>query len=464
MTPTPFTLRSNLIARLRDIGIAVLALTWACVLLLAPGTAGADTTPHTATETAQSDEDRQVEPTYANAPWVRVVQDDARVVQLQIAVRRFERTEGDGPSLTVAGAVHVGDRSYYRTLQEMLEQKDLVLFEGVRPAGAEDTEPRTPAEQVQRSEDRVRLLGTFLAQAALVAERRGLDAPQTVEALERFLTDHELHRAHTWLAYATHDGWGNPLIVQALDDGEFDVVSLGADNEPGGTGRAADLRLSDQRPLTGIETGQEPGMQARLAEVLRLTFQLDEMDESGEKWRNADMSVAEVRSRIAALGGDPDVLFSQLEGGGFTGAIINLLLGFIDVMPGMAPRVKLMMIDMLENAEQILAAGAGPIGEEILTVIIEERNQVIMDKLVPVVEEEAAELGLGEVGIIYGAGHMPDLVDRLREQLAYEPVQEEWVTAISLDLNRYGISPLERRMVKRQIQQQLRQMELQNRR
>lgn len=412
----------------------------------------------------------------AEQPWVRVVEDDARIVKLQIAIRRFEPVEGDGPSLTIAGAVHVADRPYYDALQEMLDGKDLVLFEGVRPAGAEDTEPRTPAERVERTKDRLRLLGTFFAQARDYAEQNDLAPPTTVDGLKNFLNENELHRALTWLSYATHDGWGNELIVEQTpaQDGNdnnrdansngpsLDILSLGSDGEPGGSGRAADLRLSDQRRLSSLETGKEQGIQARLADVLRLTFQLDAMDESGPNWRNADMSVAQVRERIAALGGNPDVLFSQLEGGGFSGTLINMLLGFIDMMPGMAPRVKLMMIDMLENADQVLASGAGPLGEEILTVIIEERNQVIMDALIPVVESEAAEEGWDDIAILYGAGHMKDLVERLRDQIGYEPVEGEWITAISLDLNRFGISPLERRMVKTQIARQLRMLEAQN--
>jgi hypothetical protein len=426
--------------------------------LAAAATDGADRQTNTAN--AASDDADEAKP-LAQRPWVRVVQDDDRVIKLQVAVRTFERTEGDGPTLTIAGAVHVGDRPYYQELQQLLDEQHLVLYEGVRPAGAEQTPPRTTEEAVQRTKDRLRMVGAFVAKAHAHAEEHGNKPPFSIDELRAYLEEHGLNRARNWLGYLTDDGWGEPLVVVARSKTEgdgFDVISYGADGEPGGDGADADLRFSDQPPLSREERGEAPGVQARLAEVLRLTFQLDEMDESGERWRNADMSMSEVRDRIRQLGGDPDVLFGQLQGSGLTGRMVGFLLTMIDVLPGAPPRVKLMMIEMLQHADQLLASDQSPLGREVLQVIIEERNQVLMDKLLPVVNEEADERGWDSVGIIYGAGHMADLVDRLDVQADYEPVGGRWVTAISLDMNRAGISPMEHVMLKRQLESQLRLM------
>jgi len=441
-------------------------------MLLSPAVAWAqaDTEAGAAESRGASDADAESsddQTPLAERPWVRAVETEDRVVQLQVAVRRFKPMEGDGPTLTVAGAVHVADRPFYEQLQEMLDVKDLVLFEGVKPAGAEQTPPRTTGEAVQRTEDRLRMVGTFLTQTHRHAEEHGHEAPMSLDELAAYLREHGMMRPLNWLGAVDEDGWGEPLVVvmkQKTEGDAFDVVSYGADGKPGGDGADADLRFSDQPALAPEETGEAPGVQARLAEVLRLTFQLDEMDESGENWRSADMTMSEVRDRIRELGGDPDVLFGQLQGTGLSGTLVNFLLTMIDVMPGAPPRVKLMMIEMLQHADDLLKSEASPLGREVLQVIIEERNQVIMDELLPVLESEAAEKGWDDIAIIYGAGHMKDLVDRLAVQAGYEPVQGDWLSAISLDMNRYGISPFEHAMIKRQLEMQLNAMRNQGRR
>ena len=64
-------------------------------------------------------------------PYLRVVSSDARMMQLQIAVRKLVPARGSGPAVWLTGASHIGDSNYFNALQEHLDAQALVLFEGV---------------------------------------------------------------------------------------------------------------------------------------------------------------------------------------------------------------------------------------------------------------------------------------------------------------------------------------------
>lgn len=50
---------------------------------------------------------------------------------LEIAVRDYIPLSGKGPTVRLVGAIHIGEKAYYETLQERLDASDRVLFEGV---------------------------------------------------------------------------------------------------------------------------------------------------------------------------------------------------------------------------------------------------------------------------------------------------------------------------------------------
>ncbi len=71
--------------------------------------------------------------------WVRSLTDeDGSVTALQTAIGRYEGTPpgAAGPvRVDLVGAIHVGDRAYYRDLNKRFEGYDAVLFELVAPEG-----------------------------------------------------------------------------------------------------------------------------------------------------------------------------------------------------------------------------------------------------------------------------------------------------------------------------------------
>jgi len=383
------------------------------------------------------------------APWVRTVLTPDGVLEMQVAVRTMEPKDGTGPRLVIIGAVHVGDRSYYQEMQDQLDPMDLVLYEGVLPAGGENAMPENDDEARELTEQRLRLLATMSHQ---------IEGVETIDGLLESLDGKR--KVQSIIRTARIDGWGFPIEMEIDEDGDADFVSYGSDGEPGGEGDAADLRFSDQRPLAPAERGEVDGMQVQLANALGLSFQLEEMSEDGENWRNADMSTSEIEKRVAALGGDASVLFDQLGGTGLPTQMLGMVLRVLEMFPGAQARAKMMLMDMLAQSEILDIGMPGPEGQALMQVIIDERNQVIVDRLVEALPE-AAERGWETIGIIYGAGHMPDLLDRLDDQVGYRIVDGEWNTAIRLDLQAAGISMRERAMYKRQIEMQIQTMKRQ---
>lgn len=65
------------------------------------------------------------------ASYLRVSNKNEQRRDLQIALRRFSPQHGRGPSLWLVGVSHIGEASYYQTLQQLLETNRVVLFEGV---------------------------------------------------------------------------------------------------------------------------------------------------------------------------------------------------------------------------------------------------------------------------------------------------------------------------------------------
>ncbi|MEM8548393.1 MAG: hypothetical protein AAGF46_09555 [Pseudomonadota bacterium] len=70
--------------------------------------------------------------------FVRISSDSAKIpLHLQVAVTRYaKRINGQAITVDLVGVVHVGDASYYETLNQQFDQYDRVLYEMVAPEGA----------------------------------------------------------------------------------------------------------------------------------------------------------------------------------------------------------------------------------------------------------------------------------------------------------------------------------------
>lgn len=88
--------------------------------------------------------------TSAPEPYVRIVSSDSNHVALEIAAREFRPSRRSEPVVWLTGVAHIGESNYYAALQAQLDAQDLVLFEGVGAAEAQqatNTEQSTTAER-----------------------------------------------------------------------------------------------------------------------------------------------------------------------------------------------------------------------------------------------------------------------------------------------------------------------------
>ena len=155
------------------------------------------------------------------------------------------------------------------------------------------------------------------------------------------------------------------------------------------------------------------GIQKQLANTLDLSFQLEEMDSHRPNWRNSDMSLDEVKAAIGETGDNADMLFSMLDGSSMLAQVMGAMLNIIERFPGAAVRMKVLMMETLATADDVLMAG-GPMGENVMKVIIEERNQVVIDDLKALLA--AGDPDVHTIAVLYGAGHLEDMEARLIDQ------------------------------------------------
>lgn len=390
-------------------------------------------------------QERPVAPEAApSADYIRIVDErDGGRVALETSSRVFKPSSGIGPTVILVGVMHIGDRSYYRALQEYLDAQGLVLYEGVKPSGNGEAAQSAPddAAKARLTQKRLRLLATLVEKQKVEHGRH----PESLEAMTGTLRRPAARVAQG----AMIDGWGHPVVyVLRGDPGDgipaFDLVSPGSDGIPGGEGGAADLKFSDQAPISKAEVGDKhEGIQTQLASALGLEFQLVAIDYDRPNWRNSDMSIDQVQARLKESGTSGEALFKMLDGSSFSARLAGLILGFIRSDPGSQAMAKLMMMEVLGHADELMerAPGAG----KLMKVIVKDRNETVFLDLNRVLQEEKVT---GAIALFYGAGHLPDMERRLTGDLGYTFVEDRWFRAIDMDLGSVGIPPERARQIR----------------
>ncbi len=380
---------------------------------------------------------------------------DGDIVRLEVAVREMRGPEG-APTVYLAGAIHVAQPEFYAGLQGFLDGLDVVLFEGVKPAGSgrPEDDVEVPQDHETRAKATRRRL-RFLAVAAEEYHHRNGAYPSSIDELRAGLET----RLATLVAGSTTDAWGGALrLVPAPEAERPDFVSLGADGAPGGEGPASDLRFSDQKPLSKAERGAEDGIQQKMAKALGLTFQLDQMDHDKPHWRNSDLAIDQVQDRLDRAGADSGMIFQMLDGSSIQARLAGLVLRLIGASDTMRAMARLMIVELSARADALFGALPEDMAA-LMDVLLKDRNAVVVADLRAILR---AEPGLARVGIIYGAGHLPDLERRLVQELGYTPGEDTWRTAIEVDLAAVGIDAAQgrqmREMFRRTIEMQLGQL------
>ena len=378
------------------------------------------------------------------------------VISLEIASRTFERIGGDGPDITLVGVAHIGDLKFYRDLQKLLDEHDVVLFESVAPPGAGGARGKTADERIESTKAAIQFVE---AMAERYRELNG-DYPTSMDELVDGVAESDV-RLPGFVRKANADAWGRPLVY-SVDGDQLTVSSLGADGKPKGRGEDADISTDDLESLDAawFEGDEDDNLQSQLAEALGLEFQLAAMDYGQDHWRISDMSIDQVQRALAREGADFGPLAPMVDGGGLPAQLVKFMLGllkFADTMSdgAMSTMLKVIMIEMLGD-ESITQASLEQVGDGFKKVIVDERNEVAIDDVRAILEREP---GVESVAVFYGAAHMFDLEKRLTEELSYRPVRETWLPAITVDLKKTNVSKRDlnrvRMMIRRTVRQQL---------
>jgi hypothetical protein len=424
------------------------------------------------------------QPAYQAAPYQRILEEpDTGKLSLQMAVREFRPRRAGEPTVYLAGAVHIGRDDFYKSLQQFLDAQDVVLFEGVKPPGAGDPAmdegaPQDDAAKAKATERRIR----FIAMAVERFRAKNGRLPTDFDDL----IQNSGERIGSLLKGATADAWGRPLTYTVLPaedpkptetvDGQpvpaeaakrkrspgYDIISPGADGAPDAGRASDDLRFSDQKPLSKAEAGdRSEGIQQQLANALGLVFQLTAMNHDRPNWRNSDLAVDQVQARLDRAGANADQLFSMLDGSSLFSRFGSFLLAIMSQSDQQKALLRVMMIEMIGRADQLLGGGAGGMGGaanmgKMMGVLLEDRNAVVIADLRKLL---ASEHPPKTVAIIYGAGHLPTMEKRLVQELAYTPAGDTWRTAIDVDPGTAGVSRQEiaqmRTMISRMLERQL---------
>lgn len=405
----------------------------------------------------------------------RIVEaDGGSTIIVQSGVHTYEPTSGRGPTITLAPAIHIADRAFYDRLQALLDAKDLVLFEGVKPSGTGRTDldrgADTDAAKAKRTTQRIRLI----AIAARMQKNASGAFPETLERVVAGAED----PLTPYVAGAAVDGWGNPLsytVVPWTPEGAsepakdesgaaittIEIGSLGSDGLAGGEGTAADLKLSDQ---PGFVPGEVPGgpgpggkgirgsrgLQQEMASALGLVFQLDAMRHDKPNWRNSDLSMDQLQDRMGT--GDSSSLINMLQGSGFQARLARLVLGVMKVFPAARTVGRLALVEALVRADELLkVAGAAGLDQRTMDVILHDRNAVVLADLRRVLGDEP---GIRSIGVIYGGGHMPGIEPEILA-MGYREVGVEWLEAMRITAEGSGLSLAQIRQMRASIAQSL---------
>lgn len=176
-------------------------------------------------------------------------------------------------------------------------------------------------------------------------------------------------------------------------------------------------------PVSALQTG--------LKSVLGLEFQLEQVDYTQPNFVHADMSPEEFSAKMKEKNESFWTMFLKMMGQGMaqqsnaaSGASELSMLTAI-FSKNREIKLKQTMAIQMENMDGAIEALEGPDGSTILT----ERNKKAMEVL-----RRELQAGKKNLGIFYGAAHLPDMHRRLESEFGMKFVDLRWVPAWDLKI------------------------------
>ena len=311
------------------------------------------------------------------------------------------------------------------------------------------------------------LAGAVLASSCIV---RAEEAPQPAAPAEgrieqgnrfiRYTEDENRGLLQTSVTrYVNADGVSVDLVgaVHLADPGYYEGLNklfknyevvlyemVGDDDALAGDEPKADDKAGEEKPKAGKpKPAPDPtaamlrGVQGMVTNILKLQHQVEGIDYKARNFVHADVSWEQFRKMQAERGETFLTLIqrsmkSQLDlekqkekdgkaeaDQGDKDDLATLMTIVASLQSGDPSGLKLVMARQFEHAEQAIGAFEGEKG----SVIIAERNKVVMEKLAAQVKD-----GRKKVAVFYGAGHYTDMERRLLE-LGFHQTNQEWRTA-----------------------------------
>ena len=169
-------------------------------------------------------------------------------------------------------------------------------------------------------------------------------------------------------------------------------------------------------------------LQTTMTEVLELEFQLNGVDYTVKNFVHADMTPKQFSQSMRDRGETVFKTFFRMLGHAMSqqdstkaGTDLRLFFALFDKNRAMA--LKRVLAEEFQNIEGSLTAINGPDGSTLIT----ERNKVALDVL-----RKQIDAGHKKLAIFYGAGHMFDFEQRLRDDFGLTPLETTWITAWDL--------------------------------
>ena len=364
--------------------------------------------------------------------WTRKTQGDNRV-SLELVSRRYE-AEGK-PNLWLIGVAHIADASFYDEVTLLLDEMDIVLYESVRPTGSRPPSGVTDEERIESTSKSLEFVADIAKRSA---EETGI-FPLGIEDVIVSAASFD-RRLSSWVEDASIDAWGRPFSLQVdQENNTITCWSFGSDFKVGGVGSAQDLSskrtiVISKNPTHAVHDDKDKGIQADMADVLGLEFQLDALSYEDPNWFCSDLTIGEVEAKLIERGADPAIL-GAITGESFTAKIASGMMKLIPMLDmltggGIRETARLLMIELLTmpNSDQMLEG----IEPELAHVIIVDRNTEVLNDIAATIEIVE---NVSTIGILYGAGHMNDMAERLYTLFGYVPVEDRWFISMSVNPN-----------------------------
>lgn len=357
------------------------------------------------------------QPADSDRQYARVLYEGGKEI-LQSAVHTYVSENPDQPPIVLLGNFHLGTPEYFQSINQLLDQGDLILFEAPGRPRFLSTLRTSDKQRAARG----RSAGKYI-RAALDFYASSHDGHYPHE-LEELFHDQMQLTTRSFLARAIADsGWNEPWQYHATGNG-FHLTGLGADGQAGGKKYEKDL-LFDQE--SKVDSGylqvfrQTRSMtQTEVHRRMQMVDQGSIIDYSQDRFVLSDVDATQVKSYgIANSLRPPNIL-------GDTPA----------PEPGTAEQEqdrakhRRTFISMNDPKKVPWMFGKNVSGrnKKMYELMVVSRNELVAADLKWILKQTDQPKN---IYVLYGAGHMMDLEHRIVSEMGYSHQSTQWLTVVS---------------------------------